>query len=87
MNYDETGIVMQRPVIPNEEKIISDNFVIHYSLSGRDSTTLEWAQATSVYAESVHSWLRSKGWRMQATGRTSATLPQQALLFQTPIPV
>jgi len=55
---------INRKVLTNS--IESQNFVVHYDLSGQYATTQEWADSTLSYAEQAYTEYKTLGWQLLA---------------------
>lgn len=53
-----------RPVLQDEQTIGTTNFIIHYTLTGNDATTLQWAQSTAAFAEESWSAASNAQWAL-----------------------
>jgi hypothetical protein len=59
------GVVQERPNLSGTPIIIATaNFRVHYTTSGQDLTTTQWAQAVADYAEEVRVVLSNLGWAL-----------------------
>ena len=54
----------QRPTLQNEQIIGTTHFIIHYTLTGPDATTLAWAQAIATDAEECWTAATNLGWQL-----------------------